>query len=676
MAQIVCESRIEEVAVHHRGAIVSRRVLLPETISDGEVELVVPGLAGLFEDGSLRAELVSPGRRLVGLHASETIPADGTTVGPSVAEVEALGLRLAQRQRFRQELESEHGVWSGLELRPRLRLSSELGAVAGRVTDALAVSGFLRQEQLALDGQLLQLGQEVEELERQLEAARLALSQAPSGQQRGTRRPERQVALRLGGAGPVESLWLRYVVKAARWWPVYTLRVTDGAPAEWVIEAQLVQRSGEDWSEARLSLSTADLIHDARLPELPALRLGRAQATQRRGYRAAPDGLPALFAGYERAFGSQLPEPPPSRDEPMAELAFSANEAPRGQRPSPKKSKRAVGGLPPAPRASAPAPAMPMAMGASAVSFGRAQAMEEESVAELSDGGAPGAPPLEPEVPGGVEPGDAWLDFDRLMLADNSDAVHRGRLTMVYADDRQRRMALAAVEAVPAPGDGGASDGERGQFDHVFVAEGRAEVPSDGQAHRALVGRAPISPTLSYRAVPREAPEVYRQLGLVNPFSAPLLGGPVEVYFDGDLISTAQLSPVDRGGAVTLGLGVEDRLKLARRAEHQEHPAGLLGGSSVTETTVTVTLRSSLSQPVSVQLLDRHPVSDDEALEIKLKSARPKAEPYDQADRAAPVRGGLRFAVEVPAGGKAEATFSYTLSHSAKSEIVGGNRRD
>jgi len=674
---IVCESRIEGVTVHQLGAVVSRRVVLPATISDGEIDLEIPGITALFDDGSLRAELSAPGRTLMGLHAREVIPAAGSTVGPSVSALETLQLQIGERQRRKHELEAERATWASLGLRPRLRLVGELGAMPGRISDALAVSEFLRQRQAELDAELARLSEQLRLLEKDLQAARVEASQARSGQLDGSRRPERQVTLRLTGDGPIEGLLLRYVVQAARWWPVYTLRMGDSqTSAEWLIEAQLAQRSGEDWTAAQLSLSTADLVHDARLPELPALRLGRAQSPPRRGYRPAPDGLTALFAGYERAFGS-VPPPRPQAAPAMLDMPELMEErskdvapqnAPR-RSPSPKKAA-AQGEMSRARSqtqsfaASMPPPAPAAFPSSVAQSVGGAVAM-----ADMAFGGAPGGMAMPPEPASSVEPAEAWLDFDRLVLADNGDVVRRGRLTVPVVDVSERRRAVAAIEAlydvVP----------ERGQFDHVFIAEGRAEVPSDGLAHRALVSRASAVPTMRYRAVPREAAEVYRQLTLGNPFPAPLLGGPVEVYLNGQLVSTAPIAPVDRGGTVTVGLGVEDRLKIARRAAHEEHPGGLLGGASITETTVTVTLRSSLGQPVTVSLFDRIPVSDDDALEVKL--AKPgKWKPYDQAERQAPVRGGLTSTVEVPAGAKAEASFTYALHHSAKSEIVGGNRRD
>jgi hypothetical protein len=91
---------------------------------------------------------------------------------------------------------------------------------------------------------------------------------------------------------------------------------------------------------------------------------------------------------------------------------------------------------------------------------------------------------------------------------------------------------------------------------------------------------------------------------------------------------------------------------------------------------VTIDLASSLGRKVVVEVLERAPVTDDKDVEIKITSSKPEHERYTQAERGAPLRRGLRFRVEVPAGDKAKIEYAYRVTLPAKSEIVGGNRRE
>ena len=76
----------------------------------------------------------------------------------------------------------------------------------------------------------------------------------------------------------------------------------------------------------------------------------------------------------------------------------------------------------------------------------------------------------------------------------------------------------------------------RGMFDHRYEAAGRADVPSDGQAHRVSVASAGCAVQTHWRTVPSEGPDVYREAHVTNPFDTGLLGGPVDVYLEGSLL--------------------------------------------------------------------------------------------------------------------------------------------
>ena len=104
---------------------------------------------------------------------------------------------------------------------------------------------------------------------------------------------------------------------------------------------------------------------------------------------------------------------------------------------------------------------------------------------------------------------------------------------------------------------------------------------------------------------------MYREVEIQNPFDAPLLSGPVEVFLDGALMTTSSSRFVDRGGVVHLGLGVEERLRVARNARVEEGTAGLLGGSAVVDHAITIEVASSLGRKVTVDVLDRVPMTDD-----------------------------------------------------------------
>src|SRR5262249_18535541 len=117
--------------------------------------------------------------------------------------------------------------------------------------------------------------------------------------------------------------------------------------------------------------------------------------------------------------------------------------------------------------------------------------------------------------------------------------------------------------------------------------------------------------------------------------------------------------------------------RAARNARAEESSAGLLGGKTAIDHVVTIDLASSLGYPAQVEVLDRLPISDEKSIEVSILSARPKPDPYDQAARGHPVRGG-GLGWEGGGGGGANPTLALgcRLALPAKSEVVGGNRRE
>lgn len=719
---IPCESSITRVNVHARGALVTRRLALPHPLPDGEVELTVEGVTAIADAASARAALPDGcARAVVAVRAALKVPASGSVTGASADRVRDLEGRFHRLRDEQNHLGEMRAHLSSLTLDPGVRarsLATSPRDVSPRTDDALATAEMLSSLVADLDARESELVVALREVEEALEAARIDHAQARSAERVGDGHPSLRVTVHLAGDGEVSWVELTYAVPAARWWPVYTLRLRDsGRKATWLAEALVAQRSGEDWTRVKLSLSTADLLYDARLPELASLRLGKAQPAARRAYRAPPQGLDRMFEGYDRAF-AQLAPPPSSvttlvteevniardeggypeqqgamLDELLAEV--EADEAPaekmkKAEMPSRLQSadtfQRARQSMPASrgapllkPQAMMPMPqtAAPRKGGGVLGSLAGGIVDGIAALAPGGGGGGYGAPPEAPEeLP--LEPADAWLDFDSLSLKPASERARRGRLVR-EPDARtaqSRAEASRTIEGVAAPPGGRDPAVTRGLFDHRYDVEGEAEVPSDAQTHRVSIGEAESAPTVRWRTTPREAAEVYREAELRNPFDAPLLAGPVDVYVDGSLLTVAAVERIDRGGTMHVGMGVEQRLRVARNVRMREETAGILGGDTVAHHDVSIELTSALAQSAMVEVVDRMPVTDDKSVEVTLTRASPEHERYTQADRGAPVRGAMLWRAIVPAGAKTTIEYAYRVTLPSKNECVGGNRRD
>jgi len=745
LVSIECESRIERVVVYARGAVVARRVALPEELPEGPVEIVVKGITALAELGSARA-LAEGEREVIGLRAKRDVPRTPSP-GALANRLRAIELERGELKAERGRLRSRRDRLAAISLDPGMAKPWRRVDPQARIADALALSGLVGQELERADARLAALEEAIEKNERERMAAELAALQAKTSELAGDRPPTLEILMRLGPGGAVRSLEVEYVIGPARWLPAYAARFSAGATkVEWTIEALVTQASGEDWSHVRLALSTADLVRDARLPELASLRLGRAQPVARKGYRAPPEGLDVMFEGFDR-FVASLPSPeepnaneatrqsllPPAPqgtstvtvdalmtvrtprsddhdallaeteaaelpvDEPAQRMTLLSADTmvhpsfrasmPVGAKVAVRSRSAAAPSPPPmaaaplAPqRAAAPMPeAEYLARSKSAGLFSKAAPAMLSAASGMGGGGPADVPAAwERPEPEAIEPADAWLNFDTLVLPEAASKGVRGRLVReeMSREDARRGGAIDAVELIEIPELACDPRDGRGQFDHRYDAESLADVPSDARLHRVSVLSASAPAAPRFITVPRESAEVYREAEIQNPFDAPLLAGPVEVFIDGALLTQSSIGHVDRGGALLLGLGVEDRLRVARNARVEEGTTGLLGGSTSVEHAVTIDLSSALGREAEVVVLDRIPVSDDKDIDIKTLYVRPTAEAYTQAERGHPVRKGLRWQVTVPAGGKVRLELGYKLTLPSKNEIVGGNRRE
>jgi hypothetical protein len=202
------------------------------------------------------------------------------------------------------------------------------------------------------------------------------------------------------------------------------------------------------------------------------------------------------------------------------------------------------------------------------------------------------------------------------------------------------------------------------------------DLPSDGGFHSVALRSWEASLTVSYRSVPRHDPRVFRRVeATIGPAGA-LLPGPVDVVVDGRLELTAPWEGSSGRGVLQLGLGAEDRLRVARNVRNREESAGIFGQQRRLFTTVEVDVASSLQRPVRVELLDRLPVAAaGSSIAVEVVEASPPAREHPGEPGGPILKGGRSQVVELPPGGEARATWTWSITMSSKEELEGGDRR-
>ncbi|PTL77695.1 DUF4139 domain-containing protein [Vitiosangium sp. GDMCC 1.1324] len=322
---VVIPSTLDAVTLHAEGALCTRLATVPSDNGRLPRQVRIEGLPLGLRTGSLRAAVLKGPQGLrvrdirpvfdVRLPPETDIPTEQRALEEAQEKLTAISSELERVQRDIAALQKLKPSFPPRKKdepqEPRESSLTAILSLAGFVDTELAT---LNTRQLDLERQQRDATEEVELRRRRLEEG----SSAVRGQRAQLYRAAVITLSEVDGMGEGAQLALEYAVHGARWVPGYDLRLPrtlDGGTLR--MRAAIIQRTGEDWSNVRLSLSTAQLERRADVPELKALRIGRRQPPPAcSGWREPPPGLDELFAGYDTARPSS---PPPPRPQPRPE---------------------------------------------------------------------------------------------------------------------------------------------------------------------------------------------------------------------------------------------------------------------------------------------------------------------------------------------------------------------
>ncbi len=405
---VVVPSVLDAVTVHAEGALCTRLASVPSNQGRLPVQVRIEGLPLGLRTGSLRAAVLKGPN---GLRVRDIRPAFDVRLPPETdipaaqraleAAQEKLHGISAELERVQRDLQSLQKLKPSF---PPRKKDEPTEPRESALTAILSLASFVDTELAALHARHLELERQQRDATEEVELRRRRLEESSSSIRGQRAQVYRAAVLTLSDVGPVDEgaqLALEYAVHGARWVPGYDLRMPrslDGGSLH--MRASIIQLTGEDWSNVRLSLSTADLARRADVPELKALRIGRRQPPPARsGWREPPPGLDELFSGYDAV------QRPPPKHAPRQERTRAREFAmPPPAEPVPQQAPYGSAALPPPPAPVAPAP-MPMRVSQSMRAVGSAP--EADMAPPPMSRPAPmptrgGAPP--PAAPGAMAP--------------------------------------------------------------------------------------------------------------------------------------------------------------------------------------------------------------------------------------------------------------------------------
>lgn len=304
-------SRIDAVTVYRESARVTRvaKVELP----DGATRVVLEGLPDELDDDSIRVEGKGAAKaRVFGvgverMTAQEAVTAEARAVEERIERLqdedralEDAGRAAQARAKFVESLRSTYSEERAKNLAVRGVSVREWAELAGHVERELAdAAAAVRKAEVGR-----------RELARRIAQARADLEKVQAKRGRTTKAISVEVEAERGGA---LELAVSYAVASAGWAPLWDARLSpERATMELTFLGSVWQRTGEDWSDVTLAVSTAQPGRGLYVPELEPVYLTEQRVA--RHYEVARKSMASAPAA---AMGAA----PQERDEVAAEVA-------------------------------------------------------------------------------------------------------------------------------------------------------------------------------------------------------------------------------------------------------------------------------------------------------------------------------------------------------------------
>ncbi len=463
-------------------------------------------------------------------------------------------------------------------------------------------------------------------------------------------------------------LRLEYRIRGAGWFPIYAARAStrqNSGDLSLFAYALVKNETGENWPDVPLSFSAADPEETAALPNLSewriraVLRERQAATEQAAGEARSDDNFRGMPADQERALA-----PAPALEAPMRALKmYEKNKDSSGPLTGSLSKNSPGGGL----AAGKPLPLQRLeaesAQSQAFYSTNRALVKEKraskksDQIQRDLDGLKDSVTNQQRALDGGNYNEALNQSVRTIQNIRNMDPRYQGYfLEDARKAEEVRRKSLAMLETEKLIAQLVAPVISSGGYDYRYVAALRETIPSDGAFHKVLLFEKKLPVELGYESVPSANLLAFLVGKVTYRDDSPLLTGPVSVFHNLDYVGQARLDNVSARRSFDLHLGSDEDVKISRRTSEFRSTKGLLSNDYELEQSVRITVQNRKKFPVTLNLLDRIPYSENELVSVTDVQFNPA--PTKKNDE-----GLVRFHLELKPGEKREIEISYRLRH-------------
>jgi Domain of unknown function (DUF4139)/N-terminal domain of unknown function (DUF4140) len=644
------KSQVTDVTVYQGQALVTREVNVPE--GDGTIELVVTPLPAQTVDSSLYTEGTDGLRVLSTRFRSRAVKED------TRQEVRAKNEQLKKLKADAERLQKEIAV-QGQDLQYLQKLegftSTALTDLSkkGRLDSAaiLTLSSFVMENRGAKTKTETDLRQRLQSNTEAIEFAARQLAELSSG----SSRVERDAVIVVHKTRPqADTVRLGYLVGAASWWPQYRLRGGSGADNASVrLEylAALTQQTGESWSGVRVTLSTARPSLDAAPPELLPLKMAVAGVVDTSPIEGKDDRSQRIVAELGKLINMSFANETPLED--VIKYVRASTKGPTFPDGIPiyvdpiglQEAEKSLTSTVTIDVAQVP---LRTSLRLLLKQLGMTYEVQDGLLTITSAESADQSIASDMPIRGGMG-GMGGMGGGMGLSLEQTQAYGGARLNQAAASDQAEELRVADGPGLDT------SSTDKDSPSVTFSIAGRLDIPSRRDPQLLEVARVDLTADYYAKAVPVLTPRVYRLAKLTNKSEFVLLPGEATVYVGGDFVGRMRLPLVAAGEPFIAGFGVDPQLQVSRRLVHKTR--SVQGGNQVFDYEFRIGLRNYRTGPVKVQLWDRLPKPEGEAVAVSLVKTSPELSTDAPYQRTARMDNLLRWDMELPQGTIGDKTF-------------------
>lgn len=355
------------------------------------------------------------------------------------------------------------------------------------------------------------------------------------------------------------DIFASYYVDHAHWFPTYDLRAKDiNSPISLAYKANIVQNTGEDWKNVRLSLSNSNPVESG--------------------------NKPVLNPWYLRQISYS-----PVRYENVSALAMVSGVI----------SGKVIDG-----NDGSPLP-------------GTTVTVEGSSVGTVTD--EQGNYSL--NLPSGAQTLTfSFIGYETYKTPISSKIINASLIpqnlqldevaVVAYGVSKKMTRKVANINTV--------STSEKiNQTNVQFDIELPYSIPADGKVYSADVKQMEIPADYEYYCVPKLDKDVFLTAKISNWEEYNLLDGEMNLYFEGTYVGKSVLDVRNVTDTLQISLGRDKNIVVTRTKQKEFSKSQFLGNNKTEMRAFTIDVRNKKQQPVSLILEDQFPVSTDKEITVR-----------------------------------------------------------